>query len=70
MKCVVVDDNREDIGQLKQYLERFGAEEGQEFSVESYSCAGEFLHADTHPDLLLLDIDMPGMKEIDLASGE
>ncbi len=67
MKVAVVDDTREDIRQLKDYIDRFGKEEGQVFTVDTCSGAEEFLTAGIHPDLLLLDIDMPGMKGIDLA---
>ena len=54
--------------QLRQYLDRYGAEHGLELEVRSFASGDELLRQyDTSCDILLLDVEMPGIDGMETA---
>lgn len=68
VKIGIVDDEKEAREQLREAIERFGAEYHVEFEVCEFDSAASYLSAKTGPcDILYLDIDMPQMTGMELA---
>lgn len=66
----IVDDSPSDIGRLTELTEAFARKHGVDFSIRAHSSAESFLFSyeeDSTCDLLLLDIEMPGMDGVTLA---
>lgn len=54
--------------QLRQYLDRYGAEHGLELEVRAFASGDELLRQyDTSCDILLLDVEMPGIDGMETA---
>lgn len=65
-RILIIDDDAEFVGMLKEYSERRAAEDG--YTVASAENGREGLGAISRerPDLVILDIDMPGTNGIDV----
>ena len=68
MKIAIVDDNKNDREVLIDFLHKFFAETGEDFSFKEYENANVFLEDYSyHYDFIIFDIDMPGISGIDAA---
>jgi DNA-binding LytR/AlgR family response regulator len=67
-RIAVVEDDRNFVEELKNYLEQYAKEEGQEFEVSVFYDGAEILenYAPKY-DLILLDIEMPKVNGMDAA---
>ena len=64
----IVDDNQQDRGQLRTFIQKFEEEDQTGFAVQEFDSACAFLSSpDKEFDILYLDIDMPGMTGMELA---
>lgn len=68
MQIAMVDDSREDVSRLKEYLDRYGLETGTKNESWYFGDAESFLNSNTNLfDLVIMDIDMPGINGVDAA---
>ena len=68
MRIAIVDDDKKDSDMLIEFLDKYFAEIGQEYSGTVYSDAKSFLDDYSYLfDFIIFDIDMPGMSGIDAA---
>lgn len=68
MQVAIVDDSPQDAQRLKDYLERYGGETGEECRISLFQNAEEFLvRRDSPFDLVVMDIDMPGLNGVEAA---
>lgn len=65
-RILIIDDDTDFVGLLEEYLERRAAEDG--YTVASAANGRDGLKAISRqrPDLVILDIDMPGMNGVDV----
>ncbi|MCL2254891.1 MAG: LytTR family DNA-binding domain-containing protein [Lachnospiraceae bacterium] len=62
----ICDDEIVWVEEMKKILFRYGEENHREILVEVYNSAEDFVDSDLSPDILLLDIEMPGASGIEL----
>ena len=68
IQIAVIDDLKSERETLKSYLERMELEGKQSFSIKYYTCSEEVLaDTDSKFDIMIFDIDMPGMNGMDAA---
>lgn len=68
MLVAIVDDSPQDAQRLETYLRRYSKETDDEYRTVRYSNANEFLDCqDTVFDLIIMDIDMPGLNGVEAA---
>ena len=67
-RIAIVEDDRNFVVELKNYLEQYAKEEGQEFEISAFYDGAEILenYAPKY-DLILLDIEMPKVNGMDAA---
>ena len=67
-RIAIVDDDREFVEELKNYLDQYAKEEEQEFEISAFYDGAEILenYASKY-DLILLDIEMPKVNGMDAA---
>ena len=68
MKVAIVDDLKTELEMLRGYLMDFAVAESKEFDISTYESGDRFLEDFSGQfDLILMDIDMPGLNGIDTA---
>ena len=68
MKVAIIDDLTTELDMLAGYLICFAKEEAKEFDISTYESGDIFLEEfSSQFDLILMDIDMPGLNGIDTA---
>ena len=68
LRIAIVEDEAQCAEQLKEYIQRYGQENGRGFEVLHFSDGSEILQ-DYQPryDIILLDIEMPKVTGMDAA---
>ena len=66
-KVLIVEDTPAEAQVLQDFLGRYAAEKGLELNVEVLGSALEFIDTRRAADLVLMDIDMPGINGINAA---
>ena len=69
MNIFICDDNTDERGFIKQIVLDWSAKSGAGVSIHEYPSAEALLfsYSDCPPDILLLDIEMPGLSGVELA---
>ncbi|MBO4989977.1 MAG: response regulator transcription factor [Clostridia bacterium] len=67
IKIAVIDDMHSEREILKEYLNRMQEEQKQSFAVDFYTNAEEVLSVKKRYDIMIFDIDMPGMNGMEAA---
>lgn len=68
LQIAIVEDERSNQEQLCEYITRYGAETGEEFSIRCFMSGEAFLREyDGRYDLVLLDVEMPGKDGMETA---
>ncbi len=68
IEIVSIEDNLEEGQVLRSHLERYRRERGVELKLTWYRSANEFIAAARACDLILMDIDLPGMDGMEAAT--
>ena len=63
----VIEDDPADRQQLKNYLNRYGAEKDLKIEISEFVSGEEFLRSGKSCEILFLDIEMPGRNGIEIA---
>ena len=66
-KVLIVEDTPAEADVLRGFLARYAAEKRLELNVETLGSALEFIEARRAADLVLMDIDMPGINGMEAA---
>ena len=67
INIAVVEDEEQYASQIKQYIYRYAEENNAAFSVDVFPSAESFLFADCAFDLVMMDIQLPGMDGMSAA---
>lgn len=69
LNITICDDNPLERSQIKSIVSDWAEQFGKEICLREYSSGGEFLfnYEDFKPDILLLDVEMPGLSGVELA---
>ena len=66
-RVLIVEDTPAEADALRGFLERYAAEKGLELGIEVLGSALEFIDLRRTADLVLMDIDMPGINGMEAA---
>ena len=66
-RALVVEDEPEEARRLSEYVRRYGESHGETFQITWLKSAMEMLSDKGHYDLILLDIDLPGISGMEAA---
>lgn len=66
-RALVVEDEPEEARRLSEYVRRYGESHGETFQITWLKSAMEMLSDKGHYDLVLLDIDLPGISGMEAA---
>lgn len=66
-KVFIVEDTPGEADELRGFVERYGKQVGEDFQVEVLASALEFVNSRRSADLVLMDIDMPGINGMEAA---
>lgn len=67
-RVISVEDDETEAAVLKNYLDRFASESGENFEFVHLKSAIEFLDKQRTADLIFFDIDLPGINGIEAAT--
>ncbi len=67
MRALIVEDTPAEADALRSHLRRYAAEKGITITVEVLGSAVEFLSSPYPADLILMDIDLPGVNGMEAA---
>lgn len=68
IQVVIVEDTPSEAQQLQAHLHQYEQENHMTFAITHFENAQEFLDANTNPDLIFMDIDLPGMNGMKAAA--
>ena len=66
-RALVVEDEPEEARRLSEYVRRYGESHGEAFQITWLKSAMDMLSDKGHYDLVLLDIDLPGISGMEAA---
>lgn len=67
IRVSIVDDSDEDAETIENLLNKYSASMDVEFECKRFCNGNDFLKTQKKPDVVFLDIDMPGMNGLELA---
>lgn len=66
-RVLIVEDMPEEANTMRGHLQRYAQETGLQFHVEHLASALDFVSSNHPADLILMDIDMPGINGLEAA---
>jgi len=67
-RVAIVEDSRAEGANLASCLKRYGIEKNEEFHVLWYQSSEKFMSSGEKPDLIFMDIELPGASGMDAAA--
>ncbi|MBM6774564.1 LytR/AlgR family response regulator transcription factor [Olsenella profusa] len=66
-RTLIVEDEPDEASRLTEYVHRYGKAHGEQFQITWLKSAMDMLSDKSHYDLVLLDIDLPGINGMEAA---